>query len=104
MNKSSLIAVLGSVALGLASERSGSFDRWIKRKGKLGGKGFLTKPRVEQEELLSESVDKYGYRSTLGSIMVLERSTVLEEKYGRKLERLRNWLRETYGGEGSYAE
>ena len=101
MNRSALLTILGCVTLGIASNQLGS-RAWIKRKGKLGGKGFLSKPRAEQRRLLANSVDKYGYRSTLGSIMALERSNVLEQRYGDKLESLRNWLRETYGGEGSY--
>ena len=102
MNNGGFIAI--GLCLGLAGLKnytSGS-RAWITRKGKLGGKGFLSKPKKEQKRLLRKSVDKYGYRSTLGSIMALERSDVLRQRYGGKLESLRGWLRRTYGGEGSY--
>jgi hypothetical protein len=98
------MGAIGVVLLtGLAKKfKSGSMDQWITREGKLGGKGFLSKPRSEQHKLLKNSVKKYGYRSTLGSIMVLERSHVIDQRHGEELEELRDWLKDTFGGEGSY--
>ena len=95
-----LIAALIAV-MGVSEMDLGSFN-WIKRKGKLGGKGFLEKPEHEQHRLLSDSVDEYGYRSTLGSIMALERNREIKRRHGRELAGLRHWLVNTYGGEGSF--
>jgi hypothetical protein len=75
---------------------------WVTRPGKLGGKGFLTKPKREQQRLLDACVEEYGYRSCLGSITALERSTSIQSKYGKTLTRLRDYLRETYGGAGAF--
>tara|TARA_B100000674_G_C37790670_1_gene891595 strand:+ start:27 stop:518 length:492 start_codon:yes stop_codon:yes gene_type:complete len=105
MNKEVLTTLGLVVAVGLAKDfsKSGSAKSdWIKRKGKLGGPGFLSKSKGEQHRLLDDAVQKYGYRSTLGSIMALERSTTIEQRHGEELEELRNWLRGKYGGEGSF--
>jgi hypothetical protein len=71
---------------------------WITRKGKLGGKGFLTeKTELSQKRLLTKCVNEYGYRSCLGSIMALERSSKIEKKYGKRLKELREWLKKRHG-------
>lgn len=75
---------------------------WIKRPGKLGGRGFLSKSRVEQEGLLDKCVHRYGYRSCLGSVMVLERNNAIRREYKDVLESLREHLVRRYGGEGSF--
>jgi hypothetical protein len=75
---------------------------WITRKGKLGGPGFLTKSRSEQKALLDACVAEYGYRSCLGSITVLERSTAIRAKHGKTLAALRGWLKRSYGGAGTF--
>jgi hypothetical protein len=75
----------------------------IRRKGKLGGKGFLSKSRAEQKRILDRCVDEYGYRSCLGSVMVLERIPATQAKHGRTLATLRRYLGKTYGGSGSFA-
>ncbi len=74
----------------------------ITRKGKLGGKGFLSRPVAEQHRILAGCVNEYGYRSCLGSVMVLERIPRTQAKYGRNLRNLRVWLVKTYGGPGSF--
>jgi hypothetical protein len=75
---------------------------WIKHEGKLGGPGFLGKAERTQKRLLRSAVNKYGYRSTLGSIMVLERNRTIKQRHGKELERLRKWLVGEYGGPGSF--
>jgi hypothetical protein len=75
---------------------------WIKREGKLGGPGFLDKSELAQKRLLTKSVKKHGYRSTLGSIMVLERNRTIKRRHGKELENLRKWLVGKYGGPGSF--
>ena len=105
MNKEVLTTLGLVLAVGLAKDfsKSGSLSSdWIKRKGKLGGPGFLSKPKGEQHRLLDDAVQKFGYRSTLGSIMALERSSAIDENYGEELEGLRDWLKGKYGGEGSF--
>lgn len=74
----------------------------IQRKGKLGGKGFLSKPRATQKQILAKCQREYGYRSCLGSVMVLERIPETRAKYGRTLTSLRKWLVKEYGGPGSF--
>lgn len=74
----------------------------ITRKGKLGGAGFLSKPVDTQKKILDRCVAQYGYRSCLGSVMVLERIPKTEAKYGSRLKTLRTWMVKTYGGPGSF--
>lgn len=85
------------------SKRRG-YKSWIshKREGKLGGKGYLGKPMTQRRVYLDKCVRKYGYRSCLGSIMVLERNSSLKKAYGSKLKADRNYLKNKYGGEGSF--
>jgi hypothetical protein len=77
--------------------RAKGYRPWITREGKLGGKGFLSKPRAEQERLLTKCVKGWGYRSCLGSVMVLERSGAIRAKHGRKLAGLRRYLVRKFG-------
>ena|SRR3990167_5366912 len=65
---------------------------WITRKGKLGGSGFLSKSFESQKRILRNCVKQYGYRSCLGSIMVLNRNMKIKELYGRKIDRLKEYL------------
>jgi len=74
----------------------------ITRPGKLGGKGFLSKPRDTQKKILRKCVDHYGYRSCLGSVMILERVPSVRAGHGRTLAMLRKFLVKDYGGEGSF--
>jgi hypothetical protein len=76
--------------------RSGS-SQWITRPGKLGGPGFLSKSSKDQHRLLDKCVREYGYRSCLGSVMVLQRSRSINSKYGSKLNSLKNYLKRKYG-------
>jgi hypothetical protein len=76
--------------------RSKGYKPWIKRKGKLGGKGFLSKSPSEEHKLLDKCVKKYGYRSCLGSVMVLSRSRAIQRSHGRKLNSLKNYLKKKH--------
>ena len=80
------------------------YKPWITREGKLGGKGYLSKSSSVQQRLLDRCVKEYGYRSCLGSIMVLNRSRKLKKKYGAKLDKLKNYLKMKYGGVGSFGK
>ena len=75
---------------------------WITHEGKLGGPGFLSKKIAPQKRILSGAVRQWGYRSTLGSIMVLARVHDIESRHGKRLRSLRRWLVDTYGGPGSF--
>lgn len=75
---------------------------WIKRKDKLGGSGFISKSQNLQHKILDQCVAKYGYRSCLGSIMVLNRNRSIKSKHGDKITSLRNWLKNKYGGKGAF--
>jgi hypothetical protein len=70
---------------------------WITREGKLGGSGFLSKSASVQHKLLDKCVKKYGYRSCLGSVMVLNRNKTIKAKYGKKLKALMEYLKKQYG-------
>ena len=85
------------------TSRKSKSRKWITRKGKLGGKGFLTKPAREQHKLLDGCVKKYGYRSCLGSVMVLNRNREIKSLHGKKIDSLKNYLRKKYGGPGSFS-
>ena len=76
---------------------------WIKHEGKLGGAGFLGKSRKAQHRLLRQAAEKWGYRSTLGSIMALERSNRIGANQKKTLKGLRRWLVAEYGGPGSFS-
>lgn len=77
---------------------------WITREGKLGGPGFTQKPTQERRKILKRCVDEYGYRSCLGSVQVLLRSSELKDKTKKVLESDSNWLEKEFGGPGSFTE
>ena len=70
---------------------------WIQREGKLGGPGYTRKSKAARQKILRGVVKKYGYRSALGSIMALERSTHISSPVRKALEADRVFLRETFG-------
>jgi hypothetical protein len=70
--------------------------KWITKIGKLGGSGFLTKTSTEQHKLLNNCVKKYGYRSCLGSLMVLNKNKIIKEKHGKKINSLVKYLKNKY--------
>lgn len=71
---------------------------WIKHPGTLGT-GFLTSMTDAQRfKAIDRAVKKYGYRSALGKIMVLQRSRALKAKYGAKLRRAHAYIVNKYGG------
>ncbi len=80
-----------------SKRRRSKSSQWITRPGKLGGPGFLSKPSSEQHRLLNKCVREYGYRSCLGSIMVLQRSRAINSAHGAKLNSLKNYLKRNYG-------
>jgi len=82
--------------------RKRSRSPWIRRTGKLGGKGFLSKSPTTQRKILSGCVKKYGYRSCLGSVMVLNRNRSIRSKHGSKINSLVKYLKGKYGGKGSF--
>lgn len=86
------------------------YKPWIQRRGKLG-EGFLTvMSKSERHKALDKCTKAYGYRSCLGSIMALERARTgprgsgqgVGVKYAAKLRESREYLRQKYGGKGSF--
>lgn len=75
---------------------------WITREGKLGGPGYSDKPVRTRHALLNKAVKGYGYRSTLGSLMVLLRNSHMGAKDRKVITADKNWLKAKYGGEGSF--
>jgi hypothetical protein len=76
--------------------RSKGYNKWITRPGKLGGRGFLSKSSTEQHRLLDKCVKEYGYKSCLGSVLVLNRSQSIRRSYGTKIDKLKNYLQTKY--------
>lgn len=74
----------------------------ITRPGKLGGAGFLSKSKAAQEKILRGCVAEYGYRSCLGSVMILERIPDIQNRWGIRLAGLRHFLVRNFGGPGSF--
>jgi hypothetical protein len=77
--------------------RAKGYRSWITRKGKLGGPGYLHKPPSTRHELLSKCVHKHGYRSCLGSVMVLERPRATSFGNRAKLAADRHFLTHKFG-------
>lgn len=82
---------------------------WIQEEGSLG-EGFLTdmsfaeQKRHLESALASEKKQHRGdyvaaYRATLGKVMALNRSTRLRRKYGREIDRVRDWFVKEYGAD-----
>jgi len=78
------------------------YKPWIQREGKLGGPGYTEKTQKERRKILKACEKEYGYRSCLGSIMVLLRSSELDAKTRKTLTSDKKWLEKTYGGPGSF--
>lgn len=75
---------------------------WIQREGKLGGPGYTSKSAKERHKILDKCVKQYGYRSCLGSIMVLLRDSEISSKVRKKLDSDKKYLEKNYGGPGSF--
>ncbi len=76
-------------------------ERWIqsaiKRPGSLGGKGFMSKPYAQQQKLVAAKANRYGYRSALGSVMLLHNINSGAKR--AQMAKLKNWLVREYSGE-----
>lgn len=81
---------------------SKGYEPWIQREGKLGGPGYTEKPQKKRREILTKCVKQFGYRSCLGSVMVLLRNSEISKKTRKVLESDKAWLMKTYGGPGSF--
>jgi hypothetical protein len=77
-------------------------EPWITHEGKLGGPGYTKKPARTRHKILNKCVDEYGYRSCLGSLMVLTRSSEISAKVRKVINDDIAWLEKKYGGEGSF--
>jgi len=74
----------------------------ISRKGKLGGPGYMSKSPKVRHELLNKCVTKYGYRSCLGSVLVLKHYHSANRKFAPVINSDAKWLKNKYGGKGSF--
>lgn len=74
----------------------------ITREGKLGGPGYTKKPAATRQRILSKCVKKYGYRSCLGSLLVLLKNSEMGRGPRQVITRDKNWLEKKYGGPGSF--
>ena len=94
----------GRMARGSKSGPHSLEKPWIRHEGKLGGPGYLSRPMAERHKLLDRCVAKWGYRSCLGSIMVLNRNSALKARYGPVITSDRLYLVNRYGGRGSFSK
>lgn len=86
------------------------YTPWITQRGKLGTGFLTTMTKEKRRKALDRCVREHGYRSCLGSIMALERARSgtrgkgqgVGVKYAGKLREARDYLRDTYGGAGSF--
>lgn len=76
--------------------------QWIIREGKLGGPGYLSKSQAQRRKILDKCVKQYGYRSCLGSVMVLNRNRTIAARHGAKIDADKEYLKKKYGGPGSF--
>lgn len=65
---------------------------WIQRTGKLGGPGYTDKSDRERHFILNCAMDQFGYRSTLGSLLVLLRGKP-SKKVRQVIEEDIEWLK-----------
>lgn len=84
------------------SKKSKKSKNWLTHKGKLEGKGYLKKRQDHRRKILKSCINRYGYRSCLGSLTALKRNQNTKRKYYPQLESNSTHLRKTYGGIGSY--
>jgi hypothetical protein len=75
---------------------------WIEDTGSLGGPGYTKKAAKTRHQILDRCVKNEGYRSCLGKIMVLLRSSELKQTTRQKLTADKNYLKKKYGGPGSF--
>lgn len=70
---------------------------WIQREGKLGGAGYTRKSTRTRHRLLERCVEAYGYRSCLGSLLVIPRNTSIKPETRAIVEADVAWLKARYG-------
>ncbi len=69
---------------------------WIKHEGTLG-EGFLTSmSQRDRHAALNQAVTRYGYKSAMGKVQALQRSTKLRRLYGSKLKDSIEYLQRKY--------
>ena len=66
---------------------------WIQREGKLGGPGYTERSDRERHHILNCALDEYGYRSTLGSLLVLLRGKSVHKKVKDVVKKDIEWLK-----------
>lgn len=84
-------------------------EPWIQEEGSLGedfltGMSFADQKKHMKRAFASEKKQHGGdyvsaYRSTLGKVMALNRSTRIRRKYGREIDRIRDWFVKEYGAD-----
>lgn len=70
---------------------------WIQREGKLGGPGYTERSDRERHHILKCAVDEFGYRSTLGSLLVLLRGKNVRGKVKKTVEHDLAYLKDEFG-------
>lgn len=72
-------------------------QKWISHEGKLGGHGYLTKTAAQRHKILDQCVKDWGYRSCLGSVLVLNRNRNIKSLYGDIIESDKNYVMRKHG-------
>jgi hypothetical protein len=74
----------------------------ITREGKLGGPGYTKRTVAARRKILDKCVKQWGYRSCLGSLLVLLKNSAMKKTARGVITRDKNWLEKKYGGVGSF--
>lgn len=85
-----------------AKKRSKKVSIKSSRPGALGGRGFLSLSNGDREAELIRCTERYGYRSCLASVMLLQKQPKIRAGYGEELEHSKRYLMSRYGGAGSF--
>lgn len=80
-------------AAAMRSNPEGAPQRGIRRKGKLGGPGYTKRPASERRAILTESLETYGYASTMASVTVLLANRHIKPRTRRVIESDVKWLK-----------
>jgi len=63
---------------------------------------LTTMTSADRKRAIDTAVKAHGYRTVLGKISALQRSTTLQAKYGAALDEAHAYLVKKYGGPGSF--
>lgn len=72
-------------------------EKWITHEGKLGGHGYLHKSKAQRRKILDQCVKDWGYKSCLGSVLVLNRNKNIKALYGDIINEDKEYIMKKHG-------